>query len=191
VYAYNSIYSYYGYPSYSSYGGYDKSTCDGCLYACAETNGQICACMEGKCEEQCATDYGKDTIEEYLKGGGDSDCCAENGCDANVGELSDDCREGCVEDCYGDDDLGGRWSKDQCLCLLIACLDDRDCDRDDEGLIEDFVGTGCGAESDPDAYSYDYRDLEDMADEYWDGAVAHGGAGLLAAAVAAAVGCQY
>jgi len=99
-------------------------------------------------------------------------------------DPSEDCMTGCIEDCYGNDDFlnGDRWNKEQCVCLVTDCYDSRDCDDDDVEFIERFVGTGCGADDSSYDYSYDYRDVEDIADK-WD----EDSAGALGLAVGAAV----
>ena len=102
---------------------------------------------------------------------------------------SEECLDGCVEDCYGSDDFkqGGRWNKNQCVCLVRECYDSRDCDDEDVERIEDFVDGGCGAKGDDSSYdySYDYRNVEDIAEgDRGDGAAARA---LSAVAVAVAM----
>ena len=159
---------------------------------CTEGKVDPCDSMENECAEACGGQYGYDAVAQYLSGGKDSECCKDSGgCSSSDNTkktsesgVSEDCMEGCIEDCYGNDDFlnGDRWNKEQCVCLVTDCYDSRDCDDNDVAQIEGFVATGCGAEDSSYDYSYDYRDVEDIADE-WD----KDSAGALGLAVGAAV----
>ena len=186
-----------GAPTCSGTHGVEPATEMGPCDECSErmdTSKGICYALQEQCWEPCVEQHTEAGMEGYFNGGTDSQCCEDNGgCDGTyTGSRgsgsgdgpSEDCMTGCIEDCYGNDDFlnGDRWNKEQCVCLVTDCYDSRDCDDNDVAQIEGFVATGCGAEDSSYDYSYDYRDVEDIADE-WD----KDSAGALGLAVGVAV----
>ena len=167
--------------------------CGLCIEENFTAEDEVCTSMVNECATACGEQYGYDQLAEYLSGGKNSGCCQDNGCSSDYTETpgggiaSDDCIEGCIEDCYGSDDFldGDRWNKEQCVCLVTDCYDSRDCDDNDVELIEEFVDTGCGADTSSYDYSYDYRNVEDIADGYGkDGAPALALSAVVAVAAA-------
>jgi hypothetical protein len=153
--------------------------CDECISMHCSAVDDKCTCFEETCLDECIEQHTEEGFKDYMDGGEDSTCCKDNGgCDESSSEgdagPSEDCIEGCIEDCYGSDKFqsGTKWNEEQCVCLVTDCYDSKDCTKDDVKKIEDFVDGGCGANDSSYDYSYDWRNVEDIAKKQEDGAQA-------------------